>query len=254
MQAYSGFARTYDRFMDEMPYDDWAENITKLLQERGIHHGIIADLGCGTGAMTRRLAAHGYDMIGIDLSEEMLEVARIKSDESILYLHQDMREFELFGTVSAIVSVCDSLNYILEEDELFQVFRLVNNYLEKDGIFIFDLNTEHYYKDVLGSNVFAQNLDDCSYIWENYYDEDEKINEYDITIYEKEENSDHYVRLEETHVERAFEAEIIEELLQKAGMKLLGRIDTETGKQPGPDCTRMYFIAQEGFQGGKRYE
>ncbi len=254
MQAYSGFARTYDRFMEQMPYDEWAGKITGLLHENGIAKGIVADLGCGTGAMTRRLAKSGYDMIGIDLSEEMLEIAREKSEDSILYLHQDMREFELFGTVSAMISVCDSLNYILEEEELLQVFKLVNNYLERDGIFLFDLNTEYYYKTVLADNVFAQNLEDCSYIWENYYDEENLVNEYDITIYEKNEDSDQYKRFEETHIERAYPVKVIERLLKKAGMELLAIYDTETGKKPDSTCTRMYFIAKEGFQNGKRYE
>ena len=146
MEAYTSFASVYDTFMDNIPYEEWAEYITKLLKEYKIADGLVLDLGCGTGSMTELLAKAGYDMIGIDNAEEMLEIAmekRAVSGHDILYLLQDMREFELYGTVRAIVSVCDSINYILEEEELLEVFRLVNNYLDPKGMFVFDFNTTY---------------------------------------------------------------------------------------------------------------
>ena len=124
MEAYTGFAEVYDLFMDNVPYEQWAEYITGLLREYGIEDGLVLDLGCGTGTMTELLAEAGYDMIGIDQSEEMLEEALEKKEASghdILYLCQDMREFELYGTVRAIVCVCDSMNYILEEEEILDI-------------------------------------------------------------------------------------------------------------------------------------
>ena len=144
MEAYTSFARVYDTFMDNVPYKEWADYLGKILKEYGIDDGLVLDLGCGTGSMTEMLASSGYDMIGVDNSEEMLGEAmekRAESGHEILYLEQDMREFELYGTVRAIVSVCDCMNYITEEDDLFTVFKLVNNYLDPDGIFIFDMNT-----------------------------------------------------------------------------------------------------------------
>ena len=142
MEAYSKFAEVYDLFMQDIPYEQWCNYITDLLHKYGIMDGIVLELGCGTGNLTKRLASKGYDMIGVDNSEAMLEVAMEKertNPQGILYLLQDMREFELYGTVRAVVSVCDSMNYLLEEGELEQVFRLVNNYLDPKGIFIFDL-------------------------------------------------------------------------------------------------------------------
>ena len=131
MDAYTGFAAVYDLFMDGVPYEEWADRITENLKEYGIEDGLVLDLGCGTGSMTELLAGAGYDMIGVDASEEMLELADEKKEKSghdILYLLQDMREFELYGTVRAIVSVCDSLNYVTEEADLFQVFRVRHEY------------------------------------------------------------------------------------------------------------------------------
>ena len=144
MASYESFARVYDDFMDNIPYDEWAGYVISLLKEKGIEEGLLLDLGCGTGNITQRLAKSGYDMIGVDNSAEMLEIAQeknIEEESQILYLLQDMREFELYGTVRAVISICDSMNYIIEYEDLTEVFRLVNNYLDPEGYFIFDMNT-----------------------------------------------------------------------------------------------------------------
>lgn len=186
MEAYTSFAYVYDTFMDNVPYGEWARHIREKLCEHGVTDGIVLDLGCGTGTMTERLAGYGYDMIGVDNSEEMLELAMEKKTESgydILYLLQDMRGFELYGTVRAVVSVCDSVDYITEPDELEEVFRLVNNYLDPKGIFLFDFNTVHKYRDVIGDSTIAEDRGVCSFIWDNRYYEKEQINEYDLTLF-----------------------------------------------------------------------
>ena len=186
MEAYTSFAYVYDTFMDNVPYGEWARHIREKLCEHGVTDGIVLDLGCGTGTMTERLAGYGYDMIGVDNSEEMLELAMEKKTESgydILYLLQDMRGFELYGTVRAVVSVCDSVNYITEPDELEEVFRLVNNDLDPKGIFLFDFNTVHKYRDVIGDSTIAEDRGVCSFIWDNRYYEKEQINEYDLTLF-----------------------------------------------------------------------
>ena len=186
MEAYTSFAYVYDTFMDNVPYGEWARHIREKLCEHGVTDGIVLDLGCGTGTMTERLAGYGYDMIGVDNSEEMLELAMEKKTESgydILYLLQDMRGFERYGTVRAVVSVCDSVNYITEPDELEEVFRLVNNYLDPKGIFLFDFNTVHKYRDVIGDSTIAEDRGVCSFIWDNRYYEKEQINEYDLTLF-----------------------------------------------------------------------
>ena len=212
MDAYTSFAAVYDTFMDNIPYEEWKSYLKELLKEYGVQDGLVLDLGCGTGTMTELLAADGYDMIGVDNSEEMLEIARekqIKSGHEILYLLQDMREFELYGTVGAVFSICDSLNYITEPEELKQVFRWVNNYLDPGGIFIFDFNTEYKYREVLGDQTIAEAREDCSFIWDNYYYEEERINEYELNLFiredaESETEGDLYRRFRETHFQRAY--------------------------------------------------
>ena len=185
MEAYTSFARVYDIFMDNVPYKEWADYLGKILKEYGIDDGLVLDLGCGTGSMTEMLASSGYDMIGVDNAEEMLEIAmekKVESGHDILYLLQDMREFELYGTVRAVISACDSVNYITDDEDLTEVFRLVNNYLDPEGLFVFDFNTEYKYREILGEQTIAEDREECSFIWDNYYDEDERINEYELTF------------------------------------------------------------------------
>ena len=130
MSSYENFARVYDLFMDNIPYEEWCAYLTGLLKEYNIEDGLILELGCGTGNATRILSSSGYDMIAIANSPDMLEIAMEKKAEDgqdIHYLLQDMRAFELYGTVRAVVSICDSMNYIKDKAELLEVFRLVHN-------------------------------------------------------------------------------------------------------------------------------
>lgn len=254
MEAYSGFAQVYDTFMDNIPYDKWSQYLVELLKENGVEEGLVVDLGCGTGTITRYLEKAGYDMIGIDNSEEMLGIAREKSPNSILYLLQDMRSFELYGTVKAAVSICDSINYIMSEEELLQVFELVNNYLDPGGIFIFDINTEYKYHAILADNTIAENREDKSFIWDNYYYEDEMVNEYDLTIYVKNEKEDNsYIRYDETHYQRAYTLDTIQYLLKKAGMEYIAAYDAFSKEEPNPESERIYIIAKETRQEKKMY-
>mgnify|MGYP004449145533 CR=1 FL=1 len=221
MNEYTGLSFVYEELMDNVPYDDWYEYLVKTLRAYGIEDGIVLDLGCGTGAMTRRLASH-YDMIGIDNAMDMLQIAMEQEDEGsqILYLMQDMREFELYGTVRAVVSVCDCLNYVTEPDDLLQVFQLVNNYLDPGGIFIFDVNTPYKYKEVIGDRTIAEERDDCAFIWQNTYYEEDKINEYAVTMFVEEEDG-LYRRYSEIHEQRSYSIEELQTLIMSSGMELL---------------------------------
>ncbi len=248
MEAYSSFAQVYDLFMDNVPYEEWSTYLIGLLKEHGVEDGLVLDLGCGTGKMTRLLEKAGYDMVGIDYSEEMLGIAREQqfedADSSILYLLQDMRELELDGTVRAVVSICDSMNYILEDEELEQVFRAVNRYLDPKGMFIFDLNTLYKYRELLGEMTISENREEGSFIWDNYFDEEEMVNEYDLTLFIRE-KGDLYRKYEETHFQRAYTLERVKELLEKAGMEFVAAYDAFTKEPVKENSERIYVIARE---------
>ena len=247
MDAYTSFARVYDTFMDNIPYEEWAVYLTGLLNEYGVNDGLVLDLGCGTGNMTELLAKEGYDMIGVDNAEEMLEIAmekREKSGHDILYLLQDMREFELYGTVRAVVSVCDSVNYIDEEEDLTEVFRLVNNYLDPGGVFIFDFNTLYKYREILGDRTIAENREDCSFMWDNYYYEEERINEYELSIFIREKEN-LFRRYEETHFQRGYTLDEMIRMIKDSGLEFVTAYDAFTREAPKEDSERIYVIARE---------
>lgn len=242
----------------------------ELAKNLAAERNTVLDLGCGTGTMTELLARAGFDMIGVDNSEEMLEIAvrkREKSGSDILYLLQDMREFELYGAVGAVCSVCDSLNYILEDDDMVKVFSLVNNYLYPGGIFVFDFNTVYKYEYVIGDATIAENREDCSFIWENFYDEESRVNEYDLTVFVRQAFKDRseesggsgrikphaageengmelFRRFTETHYQRGYTLEQMKGFLEAAGLLFVKALDADTHGAVCAESERIYVIAK----------
>lgn len=245
-EIYGGFAAVYDLFMDEIPYQEWFSYIQGLLREYGITEGIVVDLACGTGEMTRRLADAGYEMIGIDLSEEMLEIAREKCGQNVLLLHQDMRELNLYGSAAAMVCVCDGMNYLCSQEDLEETFHRVSLFLDRGGLFLFDMKTEYFYREVLGNRTLADNREDASYIWENVYHEADKINEYLLTIYQLiDQKRDLFARTDELHRQRAYCTEFVKECLERQGLACLQIYEACTKNAPDKKSERVYFIAQK---------
>ena len=232
--------------MDNVPYEEGGADVRDMVTEYGIGSGLVLDLGCGTGSLTECLARAGYDMIGVDSSEYMLEIAMDKRGRSgldILYLLQDMREFELYGTVRAVVSICDSMNYILDYADLVQVFRLVNNYLDPGGIFIFDLNTEYKYEALMGSRTFAEDREDGSFIWYNEYSPEDHINEYDLTLFVREGKL--FRRFQETHYQRAYSPAEVRRAAAEAGMEFEACWAAFSRDPVKPASERMYMVFRE---------
>lgn len=260
MEAYQDFAYVYDKFMDATPYEEWSEFLAELIEKYGVskperdaeglldsERNLVVDLGCGTGTLTELLYQKGYDMIGVDNSESMLNIAMEKKEKSgseILYLLQDMRELELYSTVGTVVSVCDSINYILEDEELLTVFSLVNNYLYPGGIFIFDFNTDYKYREVIGDTTIAENREDCSFIWENLYDPEEELNEYSLTFFVQEEG-DSFRRFTETHLQRGYTVEQMRRLVEQSGMTIVKILDADTREAVTDTSERVYIVARE---------
>lgn len=255
MEAYTDFASVYDTFMDETPYEEWANFLQQLIKEYGISQpvrddsekNLVLDLGCGTGTLTELLYRKGYDMIGVDFSQEMLNIAMNKKEKSgsdILYLCQDMRELDLYSTIGTVISACDSVNYLLEDEEVVETFRLVNNYLYPGGVFIFDFNTVYKYEQVIGDTTIAENREDCSFIWDNFYHEEECINEYDLTIFVKEEN-ELFRKFTETHYQRGYTLNEMKMFIEEAGLQFVKAIDADTHKAPTEESERIYVIARE---------
>lgn len=310
MEAYTDFAEVYDELMDDTPYEEWCDFLMGVFRRYGVddvskteeciendmgvingktetgeeidkaaeqadrnlrqERNTVLDLGCGTGTLTELLARKGYDMIGVDNAQEMLQIAMEKRERSgldILYLLQDMRELELYGTVGTVISVCDSLNYLLEEEDIVQVFERVNNYLYPQGIFIFDFNTVYKYAVVIGDATIAENREDCSFIWENYYHEEQEVNEYDLTVFVEEGRSGNradevsadaamrmacrqeeprFRRFREVHYQRGYRLEQMKAFILRAGLDFLEALDADTHGEVTEESERIYVVARKG--------
>ncbi|MDO5101093.1 MAG: class I SAM-dependent methyltransferase [Eubacteriales bacterium] len=243
MEAYQHLAYVYDLFMEHVPYEAWAAHITDILANNHNPNRIVADIGCGTGRLTALLAKAGYDMIGIDASIEMLEVAREQEGAAdILYLQQELPDFELYGTVGAIVCTCDTVNYLTDEQAVQRFLHWVNNYLEPKGLFWLDFHEPSYYRS-LGDSVLAESRDEAAFIWENQFDEETAVNEYCLTLF-TEEADGRFDRAVEYHTQRGYTKEMMFEWLREAGLELISWTD---GVKEGlaAEGERIFVLAAE---------
>lgn len=241
-----GFSNAYDKLQDA-DYNAFFEYYRKVFEKYNIKPELICDLGCGTGSITVKMAQAGYDMIGVDLSCEMLDIARQKAIEAgtdILFLNQDMTEFELYGTVDAIISSLDSINYITEDGGLEKLFKLSANYLNPGGIMIFDINSEYKLREILGNNTYASEEEDIFYVWQNSFDEEENICSFILDFFVKDEKGK-YTRFSEYQEERAYSKEEIEAAVQKAGLKVSGCFGGFDFSQPEDKTERLFFVLQK---------
>lgn len=247
MEAYSEFANVYDIFMEDTPYSEWYQFIEDCIKKQKVEVKSVCELGCGTGQMTMLFAKDGKEVIGIDNSPDMLMVAQdhaYDEEVSILYLMQDMSVFQLEKEVDLICSCCDSINYLLEEEQVLSTFQQVAAFLAPEGLFIFDMNTPYKYREVLGNQIFADQTDDAAYIWENFYDEEEEINEYEVSFFLKDKNGK-YERTVENHFQRAYSKESIQSLLKEAGLELIKMYDNYS-LQPVKEMTeRITYVVRK---------
>ena len=231
-----------------MDYGKWADYIEALFKRNGVEPSLVLDLGCGTGSFCTEMAERGYEMIGIDLSPEMLSCAKSKAlekDLDILYLNQDMTDFELYGTVDAVVSLMDSMNYITYKKDIKHVFKLVRNYLNPGGLFIFDLNSYYKLENILGDNVFYSNDDDVAYIWQNSFDSAKSISRFDLTFFAR--NGEMYDRFDEVHFERAYTTEEVRQMFNYAGLEFCAAYREFDFKAPTENSERIFYISRKPF-------
>jgi len=245
-RAYNTFAQVYDRFMMDMPVNDWVSFIESLWALNSHKPNLVLDVGCGTGVISLPLAEKGYNIIGIDISQDMLTMARLKAesaDLNILFLQQDMRTFELYGTVDSVVCICDVINYLVGYTDLHRFFTLVHNYLNPGGLFIFDISTEYKYREVLSNGIFCDIDESAAYIWENSFDPEVQINEYHVTFFIKNEYSN-YDRSEEVHQLKAFSIKDIKSTLELTGFSEISTYDANDFGEVRNESERVFFSSR----------
>ena len=247
--GYSAIAEVYDKLNKDIDYAAWADMIEECFSRFGKEKPeILLDLACGTGRMTRELAARGYDMIGIDGSYDMLSEAYSGGTDGILYLCQDMREFELYGTVGATVCCLDSLNYLLENKDLDKTFSLVHNYSDPDALFIFDVNSPYKFENVYSDNAYVLEDEDdggraiyCG--WQNFYDRETRVCDFYLSVFSEDEDGS-YFRADEQQKERCYTERELCDSLERAGFELIGIYSDYKFSAPTETSERWYFVAR----------
>lgn len=242
MDAYTDFAKIYDALTFDVDYDAWCDRLEQLFAHLGRKPEIVCELGCGTGSITARLAKRGYSMIGIDLSPEMLDVAREKcGGTDTLLLNQDMADFELYGTVDIIVCTLDSANYLTEDGDFEKMLDCCRLYLNPDGILIFDINTEHKIRDIIAPQTFVYETDDVFYTWQSELDGN--LCDYFLTFFVK--NGESYRRFDEVHTERIYTDEFVRSALNAHGFDVFGSFDGITAAEPTENTLRIMYCAKK---------
>jgi SAM-dependent methyltransferase len=243
--SYSAIAECYDALNSHIDYESFANFLNKEIRAGGVSDGsLVLDLACGTGNITLPLLKRGYDMIGVDLSGDMLNIARNKKDgDRVLWLCQDMRSFELYGTVGAVVCCLDSINYLTSRNGLDKCFSLVHNYLDPNGIFIFDVNTPYKFENVYGNNHYVLEDEGIFCGWQNFYDRKSGLCDFELSFfYENEDGS--YTRLDETQTERCYSIKTLTNLLKKNGFEIIKVISDFDGSPVTDTDERAYFVCR----------
>ncbi len=244
---YDLLAPFYDSINADIDYKKWADFIEKIFdREMKEKPELVLDLGCGTGRMTLELASRGYDMTGIDYSPEMLDIARNLAENDghdVLWLCQDMREFELYGTVDAAVCCLDCLNHLTTYDDLKKCLSLVHNYLIPDGIFVFDVNGRFKFENIYADRAYAMEEDGAVCIWQNYYDEDSRLCDFYITLF-KEEADGRYERYDDEETERMYTISEIKSALAETGMEFIGAYSDFDFNGGSDESERIYIAAR----------
>lgn len=246
--AYSDFAAFYDDLMRDVDYDAWARSLDRLLHRFSDEKGTkrIMDCACGTGAITIRLARMGYDVIGSDLSMDMLRIAQRKAMENgcrIPFTNQDMRTFSAHRPLDAVTACCDGINYLTDLTDVRRFFEAANRALRPGGLLLFDLSTPYKLENVLGENTFGEDTRACTYLWQNVFDPESRLLEMKLAFFVPDGNR--YRRFDETHIQRAHTAEELNYLLNETGFTVLGVYEAFTETDAGAVSERNQWIVRK---------
>ncbi len=248
MNQYKDFAFVYDELMNEVDYNKWVEYVEAIIDKKEAKVQNILELACGTGNLTIPLTKKNYDIAAIDISEEMLSVAREKAEKEgveLVLLQQDISELDFdIPNLDCILCACDGFNYLTYDDEIENVFEKSYELLKDDGIFIFDISSFYKLSTVLGNNMYGENREDIAYMWQNMFDPEENLVEMQLAFFVKNEE-DTFDKFEETHLQRAYTEREMKKMLKMVGFKDISVYGDFTLESPKEDAQRIFFACKK---------
>ena len=246
--SYGIFSSVYDILTENVDYEKITHKICSLLHKNGVDGGLLLDLGCGTGTLSFLLESKGYDVIGVDASEDMLIVANEKKYEensNTMFLCQKAEELDLFGTIDCAVSVLDTVNHIDTLEKVKKAFKKVSLFMNMGGIFIFDMNTPYKHEKILGNNTFIYDMDEVYCAWQNSSNKESATTNMDLDFFIKNEDDEHYERYSESFCEYAYEPKYILNILEKCGFEIINTYDDYSDNSVNADTQRIVVVAKK---------
>lgn len=250
MESYIEFASYYDSLMYDVDYESWYDFLKEILGKEGISYSSVLEMGCGTGNITEQIC-HDEKVKSVtcfDISEEMLVIAKQKLNgvPNLEILRQDMTEISIKKNYDLVLSCCDSINYITDEESLRKVFKNTYSRLNDRGAFLFDINSHYKLSEIIGDNTFTEDRDGIFYVWENEYESESQLCNFYLTFFIEDEQSGKYSRFDEHHVERAYRSEKIVELLKESGFEYVKMYcDFELSKDCKDKAERIFFLCKK---------
>lgn len=247
MSGYRSFSYFYDMLTENISYKQRAEYFDMLIKKHGGKKNLLLDLACGTGSLSEEMSRLGYDVIGVDGSEEMLNSAiekKLESGLNIQYLCQDMTKLDMFGTIDVTICALDSLNHLPDLAAIEKTVQRVSLFCEPSGLFIFDVNTPYKHKHVLGNNTFVYDMDEVYCVWQNTYSEQNNLVEMSLDFFERQENGS-YKRYEDSFSEIAFDESVIDDILIRSGFEIAAKYDYDTVLPPKTDSEKIVYAARK---------
>lgn len=244
MNMYNRFAYLYDELMNDFDYENWFRYIEEIFIKYDKSPKEILEMACGTGNLAYYFAEKGYKLTCFDLSDEMLSLAYEKLIEfpNVKLFNQNMIDFNFNKKFNAVVSICDSINYITSKKDLSKVFKNVLHHMDENGIFIFDINSYYKLREIIGNNTFVEDRNNIFYSWENYYDEEEDICDFYLTFFVKG-DKEKYIRFDEEHREKAYKIKDIINILKEVGFTKVDYFEAFTFNKPKENTERINFVA-----------
>ena len=247
MSNYNTLAQFYDALTENVDYKVRSEYISDFFSRYCINAHSVLDLACGTGSVSKHLSDKGYNVTGLDLSEDMLSVAASKEIQNSVFVHGDMTDFTLPYSVDCCVCSLDAINHLIDFNDVIKCFQCVFNSLNIGGVFVFDVNTQYKHRHILFNNTFVFDEDDFFLSWDNNYTQNDIVEIYlDFFVF----NGQNYDRFSEVIKERAYSIKSLTESLEYVGFEVVGLYDELTENSPREDSERVYFVCRKDNNNG----